>query len=369
MRPYVLASQKAVEPWVLRKAEMRMLQNIDRMVASIQEASKFLAILALLRPHLSRAEVARFIVARSSQSSARLIFDFWLSLPGLVTKSPPMLGKCALQQQDLPLEQGSICLSPHCQCASKLAHLNNAAKPEELPLISVVRASRKRKRHREIPVPVWVAYGAAIASTSQDTATEAQTPRFQVCPTPKPTGIPDMFRRKGCQVPITVYQQHADIQASLTSSLGFLKNLQENIKAALGDAGVNEHMQRLLSDACEAWDWDFLLRNKPLNRHVDAFMRLVDSLKCTLDHSAWPDEKLSANQFKALFVCLFVCCLLVCFQTHNHCKALFFCFLFVCLLIFVFYTYHFCHLSGTCGLAFADPGAKGVNLFCRMACF
>ncbi|CAK9107316.1 Putative glycosyl hydrolase [Durusdinium trenchii] len=291
VRPYVLASQKAVEPWVLRKAEMRMLQNIDRMVASIQEASKFLAILALLRPHLSRAEVARFIVARSSQSSARLIFDFWLSLPGLVTKSPPMLGKCALQQQDLPLEQGSICLSPHCQCASKLAHLNNAAKPEELPLISVVRASRKRKRHREIPVPVWVAYGAAIASTSQDTATEAQTPRFQVCPTPKPTGIPDMFRRKGCQVPITVYQQHADIQASLTSSLGFLKNLQENIKAALGDAGVNEHMQRLLSDACEAWDWDFLLRNKPLNRHVDAFMRLVDSLKCTLDHSAWPDEK------------------------------------------------------------------------------
>ncbi|CAK9084428.1 unnamed protein product [Durusdinium trenchii] len=292
VRPYVLASQKAVEPWVLRKAEMRMLQNIDRMVASIQEASKFLAILALLRPHLSRAEVARFIVARSSQSSARLIFEFWLRLPGLVTKSPPMLGKCALQQQDLPLEQGSICLSPHCQCASKLAHLNNAAKPEELPLISVVRASRKRKRHREIPVPVWVAYGAAIASTSQDTATEAQTPRFQVCPTPKPTGIPDMFRRKGCQVPITVYQQHADIQASLTSSLGFLKNLQENIKAALGDAGVNEHMQRLLSDACEAWDWDFLLHNKPLNRHVDAFMRLVDSLKCTLDHSAWPDENL-----------------------------------------------------------------------------
>lgn len=82
-----------------------------------------------------------------------------------------------------------------------------------------------------------------------------------------------------------VYKQHADVQKALSATSSFLVGLRENMAASLGNAGVNERMQQLFRDASEAWDWEFLLRNRPLQRHVEAFLRLVKTLKGTLEHT------------------------------------------------------------------------------------
>lgn len=312
VRPYALASQQAVEPWINRVASSKMLQKIDAAIAGVESSKRLLSVLVLLRQHLSPKETGRFIVAWSAQPFCRCMFDFWLLLPGLVAKIPPMMRNCTLQQQDEDLGVEAMCLGPHCQCASRVAHKKN---PSQCKVVIRGRRSTKRRRSgsagRAISVPPWVGHSDATV-VCPDPSKEVG-PRYQVLSTPPPTGQRGSFRlhvsgpgapqpchhpswcRGGnpcpctwssrCQVPLMVYKQHADVQKALSATSSFLVGLRENMAASLGNAGVNERMQQLFRDASEAWDWEFLLRNRPLQRHVEAFLRLVKTLKGTLEHT------------------------------------------------------------------------------------
>ena len=291
VRPYALTSQQAVEPWVTRRAEGLTLQRIDEVAQSIHDAKHFLSVLALLRQHLSPAEIARFVLAWSARPTARRLCAFWRHMPSLLGKVPADLRGCALQSQELPLPESSLCLGPHCQCPGASAHkAKMKGSPNQLPQVRIAGKAGRKQRGYSIRVPTWVAYAGDLSDTAG--------PRYQVHAAGGPTGVKGMFRphlsaKSGsrCQVPIGVYQQHADVDTSLSSGLSFLDALKQNMQLMLGDVGVNAHMQRLLGSCAIAWDWDYLLSNPPVIRHIEAFLHLVKACKGTLAKTLWPDPK------------------------------------------------------------------------------
>lgn len=214
----------------------------------------------------------------------------------MLGKSPPMIQGVALQEQELALAPGQICVGPHCQCFGEDAELarNHTLPDDRRSSVKILKRKESRKR-LAVKVPMWVAWAPTENRQSQQEGGDFAycRPRYQIGK-PRVHGEEDKFRQWGehgwsrCKVPLQVYRQHEEIWKSLQTGLHFCQVLQGKIAECLGSRGVSAHMTALLDACCIAWDWDKLLFSRPEQQHANAILKVWETLRPRVEKGFWP---------------------------------------------------------------------------------
>ncbi|CAE7316262.1 YIR007W [Symbiodinium sp. CCMP2592] len=283
VRPLALQSQQALEPWAIRKAELEVLQKVGSLSAAVDFTARFLSVMVLLRQHLTKQEAGRMVVAWSCKKDCVPLVFSWRRLPGLLLTSPPVIDGCQLQQQEVELPAGTMCLGPHCQCFGEASQMRSR---HELPGDRLVKRSfemrkttgdrRSKRLKRDWKIPLWVAFAKKADFRSNDEV----GPRYQVCEPGPPIGEKDMFRKKWdsglsrCQVPLAVYKQQEEVLKALSTGQSFLAELRASLELSLGSKGLSDEMLQLRDACCEAFDWKTLLHQRAGQSNGDAILQL-----------------------------------------------------------------------------------------------
>ena len=278
------------------------MKRLERTEESLRYTCKLLSVVTFLRQHLHRNEVCRMLVAFSCHRKCVPLLQTWKAFPNLLGKSPPVIQGVALQEQELALAPGQICVGPHCQCFGEDSEFarNHTLPDDRRCSVKIMKRMGGRKR-QTVKVPMWVAWAPTENRQSQEEDGDFVycRPRYQIGKPRAVRGEEDKFRQRGrhelsrCKVPVHVYRQHEDIWKSLSTGLHFCQILQGKIAECLGTRGVSAHMTSLLDACCIAWDWDKLLFSKPDNlQQGDAILHLWEVLRPRLEKGFWPSAPL-----------------------------------------------------------------------------
>lgn len=304
VRPLALQSQQALEPWAIRKAELEVLQKVESLSAAVDFTARFLSVMVLLRQHLTKQEAGRMVVAWSCKKDCVPLVFSWRRLPGLLLTSPPVIDGCQLQQQEVELPAGTMCLGPHCQCFGEASQMRSR---HEMPGNRLVKRSfdmrkrtddrRSKRLKRDWKIPLWVAF-----ANKEDFQSNGEVgPRYQVCEPGPPSGEKNMFRKKWdgglsrCQVPLAVYKQQEEVLKALSTGQSFLGELRASLELSLGSKGLSDEMLELRDACCEAFDWKTLLRQRAGQSNADAIVKLFKILKPRMISSFWPSQQPGTN--------------------------------------------------------------------------
>ena len=151
----------------MRQSEPKLMKRLERTEESLRYTSKLLSVVTFLRQHLHRNEVCRMLVAFSCHRKCVPLLQTWKALPNLLGKSPPVIQGVALQEQELALAPGQICVGPHCQCFGEDSEFarNHTLPDDRRCSVKIMRRMGGRKR-QTVKVPMWVAWAPAENSIS-----------------------------------------------------------------------------------------------------------------------------------------------------------------------------------------------------------
>ena len=191
-------------------------------------------------------------------------------------------------------------LSPRCQCFSQRTRSRGAHVGGEVCLVGGL--APVRVRGRLVMVPEWVAFTGY--TKAQLTAHEHfPVPRFlrveRERATPMQLQGVSRFKQAG-QVPRCVVPDQSkfairDVLEGLFEAECFLGRLADFVQAyAVGTVGVNTTMRTAYENAKICWDFRFLLRKAPVEKHYVAFFGVYDSVRPALASTLWPDDPIFA---------------------------------------------------------------------------
>ncbi|CAE7261828.1 unnamed protein product [Symbiodinium sp. CCMP2592] len=295
--PYVLISQKLIEPRAAKTSGQDMLRKLRSFSVALDFLPVFLTVLCLLRQHVGESDLRSYAKAMFSWSALR---PCRMLLPRLM----PLIfdrawaGSCEVEQDVLDSE--FTCDFGRTTAANAVSHLGLFVRLQ-VPLWTNARLDSNWPCH----MPRYQLVTREEASQQQGVTNifrvHVRDRRASSCPHTDADGLV-AWRRRGacpcswtsrCKVPLGVYESHRHILEGLAAMRQFVIDSIGQLSEGLTNKAYNAEMLQVL-DACDdCFDWGFLCFQRPLKRHADAFRNVLGMLKPFLQHSLWPPASAS----------------------------------------------------------------------------
>ena len=285
-----MSSAEATEVW---RAVQNALTSLAQASLLLTKLRRWLFITVLVGQYTTRADLVRLWQALRYTGAGK-------QFPGVtqhmiqILLSQRYMG-CGLTCDPGPDAAKEMVLSPRCQCRTMRQH------PRDGPrhAFCMIRFGARRRRVR---VPEWVAHSVYDPKEMIRDAALAPgdvAPRFVVVELSEvgPRALQGLRRYAGapshtrCKMPTWMPAVHAGLDSALRVGQDFLTAAIQEIQDYVGSVGANDHVRSVVESAAKCFDWEVLLRKPPRHEHAEAFLKVYQAMRPTLEHTVWPNRE------------------------------------------------------------------------------